>query len=245
MTVLLQYNITTDLAPSTTATGITGATLTNASLTTFARDTPGYATDGVVLAIPPTGATSAALAITNNSYFFFSITPTAGKVMSLTSMTFNIARGGASTPRGYDVRSNADSYAASLGTADVNTQRVTFTGVTIDLSGASFQSQTGAISFRVYIYCPTNANSLDLDDLIINGTVADTGTLEQEGFRFRADDGSESGATWLAVQDTNVIRQKNMNTRVRVILNSTLDRASETYQLEFRKVGDTTWNVIS
>jgi hypothetical protein len=62
-------------------------------------------------------------------------------------------------------------------------------------------------------------------------------TLEQEGYRWRLDDGSESGATWLDTQDTNITRQKNLNTRIRIIVNATGDPDSEQYQLEWREKG--------
>jgi hypothetical protein len=63
--------------------------------------------------------------------------------------------------------------------------------------------------------------------------------LEQEGFRFRADDGSESGASWLATQDTNITRDKNLNTRLRAIVNATGNPAPQRYQLEYRLSGGT------
>jgi hypothetical protein len=65
--------------------------------------------------------------------------------------------------------------------------------------------------------------------------------LEQEGFRFRDDDGSETGATWLADQDTNILRDKNLNTRLRVIVDATDDPISNQYQLEYKKSTDSQW----
>lgn len=88
------------------------------------------------------------------------------------------------------------------------------------------------------------------------GTVAMTGfaievkglppTLEQEGYRFRNDDGSETAATWLASQDTNVTRAADIPTRLRTLVNATGDPASTAYQLEWRKVGGPTdWRKVS
>lgn len=246
MAVLLQYNFTTDLLPTTTATGVTGSQITNQSLSYFTIDTLGYSADPILVCNPILGASTAALAVTNASYFFVTISPTNGNTISLTTMTFNIAKGGASTPRGYAVRSSADSYVANLATADVTTQRTTFTAVSVDLSGASFQNLTTNVAFRVYIYAPTDGNSLDIDALTINGTVGigSAGAVEQEGFIFYNDNAGESLSSGLAAQDTNIIREKTTNTRLRVLLNSTNDRGSETYQLEYRKVGDASWNVI-
>ena len=106
MAILLAYAFTGSvLTPTTTAAGITGGTLTNQSLTSFIADTGvGYATQPFGLSYPASGATTAGTAISTGSYFTFSITPTSGNSISLTTLTFNVARGGAATPRGYDVR---------------------------------------------------------------------------------------------------------------------------------------------
>ena len=69
--------------------------------------------------------------------------------------------------------------------------------------------------------------------------------LEQEGFRFRADDGNETTATWLASQDTNINRATLTNTRLRMLINATGDPDSNQYQLEYRKVGDTDWKKVN
>ncbi len=58
--------------------------------------------------------------------------------------------------------------------------------------------------------------------------------IEQEGFRFRNDDGSESAATWKAAQDTNITLGADTVARLRVLLNATLDPASIGAQLEYR-----------
>lgn len=243
MAVLLAFNLTNDFVASTTASGITTGSITNqsGSLFSFTRGGNGYASDPVSSAGPASGASNGATALSTNSYFFTTINPLSGKQMSLTSLTINMARGGAATPRGYDIRSSADAYAASLATADISTQRTTWTAVTVDLTGAAFQNVTGPITFRIYIYAPSTSNVIDWDDLTINGTVADSGTVDQDGFRFRNDDGSESTATWLALQNVDIVRPALLNTRLRIRLNATLDRGAETYRLEFRDVGGSTW----
>lgn len=244
MAVLLQYNLATDFDPSTVADGVTGSTLTNQSLSAFTQGTAGYASDAVFAANPTSGATSASLAISNNSYFFFSITPVAGKQISLTSLTINLARGGAATPRGYDIRSSADDFATTLGTADLSTQRPNWTAVSIDLSGAAFQSLTSTVTFKVFIYAPATTNSVDGDDLIINGTVTDAGTFTQEGFRFRNDDGSETTATWIEDQDVEITAEANTNIRLRVLVDTSGDTPDTTYQLESSPNEDETWGIV-
>lgn len=65
--------------------------------------------------------------------------------------------------------------------------------------------------------------------------------LEQEGFRWRNDDGSETTATWKAAQDTNVTVVPDQTTRLRMIVNTTGDAPSTRYKLQYRKVGAASW----
>lgn len=247
MAVLLQYNLTSGFAPSTTASGVVGGTVTSASLTGFTNGNAGYSSDAVSSAYPASGATSASTAISTSSYFYVSISPIAGKQFSLTNLTIDMARGGAATPRGYDIRSSADSFATTLGTANLTAQRPTFQTITIDLSGASFQNVTGTtnITFNFYVYAPSTSNTIDWDNLTINGTISDSGTLEQEGYRWRYDDGTETTATWIAAQDTNITRQTATNTRLRILANATLLPGAQLPQLEYRVAGSSDeWQVI-
>lgn len=171
MPVLLQYSFTgNNLTPTTVAPGVFGDASTN-SVLTGVTGSPGYTSDPVRQAVPPAGTTTAALAIANDCYQTYTITPDPGTALFLTSITWNGARGGASTPRGYDLRSSVDGYAATLGTANYATVRPTFAAVSIDLSGPAFQNVGTAITFRLYMFCPT-AVSLDYDDLTINGDTA-------------------------------------------------------------------------
>jgi len=59
-------------------------------------------------------------------------------------------------------------------------------------------------------------------------------TLTQEGYRFRNDDGSESGATWKASQDTNINLPANTAARLRILIDGSDDPDSANYQLEAR-----------
>lgn len=245
MAVLAQYTFTGSVfTPTTTASGVTNATIQNESLAVMEILSLAYGTSPVMLCNPAPSSASASAAIANDSYFYFSITPESGKRFSLTSLTFSFARGDSNATAGYDVRSSVDEYAVTLGTANGATQRPTFSTITIDLSGAEFQNVSTAITFRIYVYATNEEFTNDFDDITINGSVSDGGTVEQEGFRWRADDGNETAATWLAAQDTNIIKQIGQNARLRVVLNSTLDRGSEQYRLEYRQVGTTTWLVI-
>jgi hypothetical protein len=71
-------------------------------------------------------------------------------------------------------------------------------------------------------------------------------SYEQEGFRFRKDDGSESAATWEAAQDTAISKGKSTNVRLRTTVVATGDPATAQVTLQYRKVGDavTEWRDV-
>ncbi len=66
---------------------------------------------------------------------------------------------------------------------------------------------------------------------------AASGAVEQEGFRFRTDDGSETTATWAAAQDTNLTAPLSTNLRLRLLANATGDPAAIAYTLYHQKNG--------
>jgi len=176
MANLLIYTFTGNtLNPTTTAEGLTGSAQTDSgSLDNFATGTGNdWVSEPTIQAKPPTGVTTAALAVTNNSYWYFTATPNAGKVLGLAALNLNAGRGGSSVPRGLKIRSSIDSYAGDLYSANLATYGPTWTAISIDLSGVSFQGLTAAITFRFYVWAPTNSNTVDADDIILTGAVAD------------------------------------------------------------------------
>lgn len=69
--------------------------------------------------------------------------------------------------------------------------------------------------------------------------------VDQEGYRFRNDDGSETTATWAASQDTDLTAVLGTR-RLRTILNVTSgDPATATYRLDYRKSTDTQYLPVS
>lgn len=89
-------------------------------------------------------------------------------------------------------------------------------------------------------------NSRDYVIIFAELEPAGTATLEQEGYRWRYDNGTETSASYIAAQDTNITRDKLTNTRLRVLINSTGDTASKTYRLEYRVAGSAdAWVVVN
>ena len=173
--VIVQYAITgNSLNTTTNATNISGGILTaGAGLALLEARSQGYSTDPMFAADPPTLTSTAALAVTNNSYFSFSVTPTTLE-MDLTSLTFKASRNGSANPRGWALRSSIDSYANNIATSDIGTVKPTWTDFTVDLSGASYQNITSAVTFRIYVYTPTSNQSVNFDEVTVNGTLTST-----------------------------------------------------------------------
>jgi hypothetical protein len=63
-------------------------------------------------------------------------------------------------------------------------------------------------------------------------------SIEQEGWRTRNDDGSETTATWKGAQDTKINVSSQSNFRLRGILNFTGDEASKQYKIQYKESGD-------
>jgi hypothetical protein len=70
-------------------------------------------------------------------------------------------------------------------------------------------------------------------------------TFDQEGYRWRADDGSEASATWLANQDTDITRPANTRTRLRALVDTAEVASTERFQIEAREVGTPDWWPLS
>lgn len=71
-----------------------------------------------------------------------------------------------------------------------------------------------------------------------------TYTRTQDRFVFRNDNGSQTGASYIAPFNIDITRAKGTNTRLRFTVATTGDAPSSSYQIEYRKVGDTDWTVI-
>lgn len=111
-----------------------------------------------------------ASAVLNNQYFEFTVAADAGFEMDLTSLTFDAARGGASTPRGWVLRSSVDGYATDIATEVVATSLPNLSSFNVDLLSASYQDLT-AVTFRLYGYGPSTGIGQFFDNIVVNGSV--------------------------------------------------------------------------
>lgn len=104
-----------------------------------------------------------------NDYFTFTLTPNSGYEINFISFIYSGQASGTG-PTSFVFRSSLDGYVANIGTA-------TAIGTTIDLSSASYQNLTSAVTFRIYAWgasAPTGTFSIN--DFIFNGTVSAVST---------------------------------------------------------------------
>lgn len=69
-------------------------------------------------------------------------------------------------------------------------------------------------------------------------------TLEQEGFRWYEDNGSESAASAAANQDTNITAAAGATKRLRMLVNATGDPATKQFKLQWKKSGGSWADVL-
>jgi hypothetical protein len=98
--------------------------------------------------------------------------------------------------------------------------------------------------FQVGTSASVNSNAVTYYALAVRGNLVANATLDQEGFRWRADDGSETGASWLASQDTNISRNKETATRLRVLVDVLHDTPSAQYLLAYYHNGEASYRGI-
>jgi hypothetical protein len=180
MADLVYYDFASALTPASVASGISavGSMASNLGGYFQISSSDSWDTNPVLVTSPASGNTSAALALANNQYFTTPAFTADANGLKLTSLNFNVGRGGSSTPRGIIVRAsiNGGAYGADLYNAAITTQTPTWSAVNIDLTGAAYQNIT-SIAFRIWVYTPSSSTSVDFDDMTLKGTVAGTGTV--------------------------------------------------------------------
>lgn len=133
-------------------------------------------------------------------------------------------------------RNNTD---AQIAPGAGQTQRASISGPTLDRPRQEVTDEAGAASV-VTSWTLTTTTNWVVQALDLSAVTA----VEQEGYRWRNDDGTETTATWKAAQDTTVTLNPSDVARLRVIVNATNDPASANYKLQYRKVGDPSWKNI-
>ena len=125
-----------------------------------------------------------------NKYFAFTLTPDAGYALSMSSITFGIGRSSTGT-RQAEWRSSIDSYSSTISSYSATNASVTnnigvltypdhssnWAGNVLNLSGATYQSLSSPVTFRIYLYnAEGNAGTAGLaGPLTFNGSMVLSG----------------------------------------------------------------------
>lgn len=159
-------NVTAGLLTDRIDVGTTNAGISSSSGNFFAR----------AGALPATEA----LAVTNGTYFDFTLTPASGFAFNLSTVTFSFgtsSTGGTPYTTNAFLRTSRNSFESTVGTPvsiTTNTASNTFPlTASFDLSASQYQS-IGAITLRVYLFDDSDAFGgpiTRIDNLIVNGTV--------------------------------------------------------------------------
>lgn len=151
-----------------------GLSLFNANAST----TPNYASAPVLQITAVNTGTDLATAFANQAWLTFTLTVGSSITdLDLTSLTFNGARGGGATPRGYGVYVTTPSTTdeAIQGATDFATQRPSWSQQTVNLSGfSSLQNLTSGqtVTFKIPFYSPAPASSVEFDDITVIGNLS-------------------------------------------------------------------------
>jgi len=103
------------------------------------------------------------------SYFALSFNVKPNYSCNITSLTFNVGKGGAADPRGYVIKSNRDNYQSVLGGAELPTgPQQPPQPTTINISSLNNLQQ---LTLRFYVYTPGEGRSVDFNNVSVNGII--------------------------------------------------------------------------
>lgn len=128
---------------------------------------PGVVVPGSVFLLVEQGA-SLPIAKANDQYFEFALIPAPGNRATLTALSFDAARGGASSPRGWGVYSSIDGFSQLLGSAEIPTVQPSFTGFSVNLTALpEFDEQ---LVLRIYAFGPeVQGSGIFFDNIVVVG----------------------------------------------------------------------------
>lgn len=142
-------------------------------------------------------------AVSSNDYITFSVTVENGYALNLSSLTFKLGgtTGGSAYTTNTVLRSSVDGYAANIGgsfsqSLGANISTPAYGDKTVDLSGVSFQSVVGTITFRLYMWdnLTSSTTYTRVDSLVLNGGLS--AVPEPAGFAAIA---GGAGLAWVAM----------------------------------------------
>lgn len=167
---LVNYGLTSSgvaqYAPSSTAAHVTATSIdgTGSNASQYTSIT------GALVINAAAGATSAALAVTDKSYFEFTVTASSGYYLNLTSLSF-LESSRSANKDGWDIRSSIDGFATDIQNHIVAAAYPSFvSSPTVSLIAAGYQ-HLSSIQFRIYTFATDGTNpAVGYKSLSLNGT---------------------------------------------------------------------------
>lgn len=156
------------LAPVSTDPGVTASSWTAGPVAAVGTYNADYATQPTMSYSYPAGGpyTTPDAAVAAGAYVTTTLTPN-GAYFRLTTLSFDVARGGAAAPRGWVLRTSADNFATTVASGDVAALRPTMQRVTVDLSALPVMDKP--LTIRLYIYTPGGSQTLEVDNFRVEG----------------------------------------------------------------------------
>ena len=158
-------------SPTVTNGGVTASNI-NGTGSQASVDPGATLPNSVFLNVNPSGqsvADTAAAAVAGNRFLEFSLTAASGFALNLTSLTFDAANGGTSTPRGYVLRSSVDGFSSDISSALTTTVNPNLSSFDVTLGGPDFVGLTGTTSFRLYGFTPATGAGIFFDNIRVRG----------------------------------------------------------------------------
>ena len=136
------------------------------------------------------GTTDLAGAKAANSFLTFTVAPSAGNVVNLSSFS-SLLYGQNSTPYSFYLLSSLDNFDAPIAsTTFTSTDFLVFGTLTADLSGAAYQNLSAPIEFRIYAagggYSSRGLVSTSTSSTVLDGTVTAAPAAAPEPSQFAA-----------------------------------------------------------
>lgn len=117
-----------------------------------------------------------------------------------------------------------------------------FTGITLSNwdgnFGGEYDLDSGAAGTKTADMTTAGSGPWAIKAAAFSAPSAPAPEVDQNAFRFREDDGSESAATGAAGQDTNITRALATPVRLRARVQTSGDVAASAFTLEYRRQGD-------
>jgi hypothetical protein len=128
---------------------------------------PGGSVPESIFLVASESATSPAQAVLNAQFMQFVVTANPGFWFIPDTLSFDVARGGASSTRGWALTSSLNNFATVIASSDVAAVQPTFQNVSINLNSSA--TLTSAV-FRLYLYTPDVNTGLFFDNITVSGT---------------------------------------------------------------------------